>query len=1174
MAVIDGERRVVAVLMADIAGSTAIGERLGAERSKYLFDEVMRLMTAEIERYEGTVAQLLGDGLLAMFGAPVAHEDDSERAVRAGLAIQRELAAYAVQVREAYDIDLGARIAVNTGPVVVLAGEGDAAGRYNALGDTVNVTARLQSLATQAGVTLGPQTAAQVRDSFELEELGETQLRGREAPVDSFRVLCEREPMRHRPSEPLVGRDGELATVRAALERLADGIGSIASITGEPGIGKSRLLFDAVDPLRDRLRMLEGRGLSYTDSFPYWPIRELLRDWLGVGQLASEARVRLDLKAALHAVFGDDPEPYPLLAGMLGLRPDVETATLREFSGEAISRRSAEVVAELLRRLARERPLLVVLEDLHWADEPTLELVESLFALTESEPFGLVLLYRSDREARSWRLGERARQLYPHRYREIELRALEQRSGERLVEQLAGDPLPDGVAALLVQRAGGNPLFLAEALRDQIERGTLLHGAQGWAAGDATLEVPALVQGVIQARFDRLDTAAREVVAVAAVIGRRFGRPLLELLIDPATLTGALSQLLRLELIVEEQRRPFPAYRFRHGLAQEAAYASITDARRKALHERVGLALEQLIESEGPSPRTLAHLARHFSEADDGQRAAEYLIRAGDEARAISADQEAIHHYRRARAFLQRQGDDRRSRETLFKIALVHHLAFDFAAAESAYDEAFACKVDTVVRPDAVGRLVTALPPLGQLAPGLEYMSETNAITEQVFNGLLMVDRDLNVLPALADNFRVSADGLSYMFQIRATARWSDSQPVTAHDFVDTWERARRLSTATAFLLEDVARAEALDDHTLEVTLHTPRNYFLYVLAAPASYPWPAHLCEQFGEQWHSQESLVSNGPFLLDQVREDGLTLVANPTYDGARGNLREIEVRFRTQDSDPVARWREGEYDALNTAHALGDVCGYDDQTNLAIAPGLGTTMAGFHPLEPFQDGRVRAAVAAVVSELGSEMEEFGMGARPARGGGLMPPAMPGHMHHAHPQPTLDGARALLAEAGFADGVGMPTVRVALPPYLAPLGEPLAGGLAQLGLEMEVVSVVRGAPLDPTGSHLWLSTWLADYPDPDGFFRGLLTDRHDRLLEDAELTPLLDAARSSRDRDERLRLYADVDLRLVERSFLVPVAYSRAVLLTRPWVHGLWANALTPIRFDQATIARRPQD
>ena len=247
MVVTEGERRVVAVLMADVAGSTAIGEQLGPERSKFLFDEVVRLMSEQIERYDGTVAQLLGDGLLAVFGAPVAHEDDSERAVRAGLAIQRALAAYSREVDDAYGIELRARVAVNTGPVLITP-DGDGSDRWNALGDTVNVTARLQALAGEAEVTLGPETAAQVRDCFELEELGATELRGRSRPVDIFRVVSERDRHARSADGPLVGRDAELATVRAAFERTVDGIGVIVSVTGEPGIGKSRLVAEAVEP--------------------------------------------------------------------------------------------------------------------------------------------------------------------------------------------------------------------------------------------------------------------------------------------------------------------------------------------------------------------------------------------------------------------------------------------------------------------------------------------------------------------------------------------------------------------------------------------------------------------------------------------------------------------------------------------------------------------------------------------------------------------------------------------------------------------------------------------------------------------------------------------------------------------------------------------------------------
>jgi hypothetical protein len=319
----------------------------------------------------------------------------------------------------------------------------------------------------------------------------------------------------------------------------------------------------------------------------------------------------------------------------------------------------------------------------------------------------------------------------------------------------------------------------------------------------------------------------------------------------------------------------------------------------------VGRALEELVGDE-KSSGTLVLLARHFSTADDPEKAAEYLIRAGDEARSIYADQEAIRHYRQAREFLGRLGDDRRSRETLFKIALVHHLAFDFGEAERAYDEAFACKVQPIEQPAPTERLVTALLRPNALAPGLEYIAETSALTAHLFRGLLIIDRDLNVMPSLAENFRVSGDGLTYLFQLREGTCWSDGEPLTAHDFVYTWERARQRSTETAFLLEDVERATALDDHTLEVVLREPRNYFPYVLASTYAYPWPRHVCESMGDEWHRRQPLVSSGPFVLKEMGDDSMTIVANPRWGGRRGNLREIEVSFRVHGKQVDDLWR----------------------------------------------------------------------------------------------------------------------------------------------------------------------------------------------------------------------------------------------------------------------------
>jgi ABC-type transport system substrate-binding protein/class 3 adenylate cyclase len=1178
MVVTEGERRVVAVLMADVAGSTAIGEQLGPERSKFLFDEVVRLMAEQVERYDGTVAQLLGDGLLAVFGAPVAHEDDSERAVRAGLALQRALAAYSRDVDEAYGIELRARVAVNTGPVLITA-DTDGEEHFNALGDTVNVTARLQALAGDSDVMLGPDTAVQVRDCFELEDLGPTELRGRSRPVDRYRVVSERDRGDRPADGPLVGRAAELVELRDAFERLGDGIGVIVSLTGEPGIGKSRLAAEAVGPYRDRLKVLVGRGLSYTQGFSYWPIRELLRDWLGASATTSEARIRFDLKAALHELYGPGDDRYPFLANLLGLQEADRRAAadLRELSHEALHRRSLEVVADLLTRLAAERPLLVVFEDLHWADELTLQAVESLLELTETQALGIAMLYRSERELPSWGVGERARQHYHHRYVEVELRALAGDATLELAQALADAPLPESVADLIAQRAGGNPLFVSEALRDLVERGVLRRENGGWelAVDPSQLEVPALVQGVLQARLDRLDSAGRETVAVAAVIGRRFGMPLLERVLRPEALPAALLELQRLDLIVEERRRPYPEYRFRHGLVQEAAYASLTESDRQELHRRVGVGLEELVGDE-KSGSTLALLARHFSAADDPARAAEYLIQAGDDARAIYANQEAIRHYRQAREFLARMGDDRRSRETLFKIALVHHLAFNFGEAERAYDEAFACKVVPLDQPEPTERIVTAVLRPDSLAPGLEYVAETSALTAHLFRGLLVIDRDLNVMPSLAENFRVSGDGLTYLFQLRESACWSDGEPVTAHDFVYTWERARQRSTVTAFLLQDVDQATALDDHTLEVVLREPRNYFPYILASTYAYPWPRHLCETQGDDWHRQQPLVSNGPFLLESIDDDSLRMVANPRWAGRRGNLREIEVDFRMHGRAEAVNelWGSGRLDVLSTPFVPDHVDDADDACT-DLAPRLGTAIIGFRTdREVFADVRLRRAVAAALAPVALGFADVGLMGRAADGGGLLPPAMPGHDHHVSESVDLDAARALLAEAGHAGGAGLPRLQMLVSKGFEVLLGAIEAALVEIGLEVEFMINPRGARTSDTPADLWLSAWLADYPDPDGFFRGLLADPCDPVAEPEmtrELVDLIDRGRGSRNQDERLELYGRVDRLLVsEWVVLVPLAYLRTTVLRRPWVHGLWANALTPFRFDAVIVDR----
>ena len=1173
MAVATGERRIVSVLVADVVGSTAIAEKLGPERSKFLIDEVMRIMTEQVRRFDGTVAQLVGDEMLAFFGVPVSHEDDAERALRAALAIQRALAQYAHEVEAAYDVQLSVRIGVNTGPVVVgVQQDGD--NRYdpwNALGDTVNVASRLQELADRGGVLIGPTTKRQVETGFDLEELGPQDIKGASQPLDVFRVSRIREAEAAAPSLPIVGRDFELTVLERTMDALVEGRGAIVSIMGEPGIGKTRLVWEVRDRYRDRVRFIEARGVSYAQTFPYWPIRELLREWLGVGASTPEARVRLELKAELAHLLGREEadEAYPFVANLVGVTLEPEaTQAIRELNRESIQSRTFEVFFELVCKLADEEPLCLVFEDLHWADEATLELLESILGMTDETSVALFFVYRPEREHGSWRLGELARQRYPHRYREIEVRPLPADSSRVLVSNAADGELPESVAELLAERSGGNPFFLEEAFRDLVERGVLERRNGGWelAVSEDELSIPALVQGTLQARLDRLDRQTREVLSIAAVIGRTFGLPLLERLVDRDQLMQALTDLQRLDLIVEKRRRPNPEYRFRHGLVQEVAYASLVDTQRRKLHKRVGEALEEIYK-ESPE-EAYGLLARHFEEADEPEKAVDYLLKAGDAARAVYADKEALEHYRRARGFLARVGDERRARDTLFKMALAYHLAFDFESAEEMYDEAFSCRVGEDPRLPATERLETASNRPSELAPGDVYTTEAGYFSELLFRGLLMVDSELNVVPAMADNFRVSSDGLTYLFRIREGAKWSDGEPLTADDYAFAWGQMRELKTRTAFLMEDVEAAEALDDRTLEVRLREPRSYFPYILCSPWAFPWPRHRCEALGDDWAKPENLVGNGPYMLVEFDDDHALLRANPHWSGAHGNVGEIHFSFYPKGAQMVEGWREGKFDLL---HVYDPVSEEEPDTMGDIVPELGLQYIGFSTdHSPFSNQHVRKAFSHAVDRE-ALLNTFPTLSRAASRGGAIPPAMPAHSHRVGAEYDLDRARELLAEAGYPGGKGLPEIHLVVPHWLQPLDE-IAELWKPIGARIRVTSVREHVDCDVIAdADMWWSGWTADYPDPDGFFRGLLTHGWPFYCDD-DILELLAKGRSLRDQGERMRVYHEVDhLWVGEHAAILPIGYPRSILLRRPWIEGLWASPLSRAHLDTVVVRER---
>lgn len=1160
----------MSVLVVDVADSTAIAERLGPERSKFLFDELVGVMREEVERFGGTVAQLTGDGTLALFGAPIAHEDDSERAVRAALAIRDAVGRYAQQVGPAYDIELRVRAAVNTGPVVVPATEAPPELLYNALGDTVNVAARLQA---HGELVVSSETARQLGERFVLEPLGELELKGRSAPTAAYQVCGEREtPSQEAVATPLVGRESELAVLERVFVELVDGRGAVVVLTGEPGIGKSRLKSEARERFRDQVRFLEGHAVSYGVEIPYWPLRELLRNWLGLGVSDVEARVRLELRAGLAGVLGADADDaYPFLATLLGLPLDADLERrLRELSRDSVQQQTFDALYRVVCALSQERPVCLVLEDLHWADEATTELLEELLAATD-EAVVVLLSFRSEGEHAALDLADRARRRFRHRFVEMALSPLAAEAARELAVASAHAELPDEVKAVLADRSGGNPFFLEEALRDLVERGVLRRrNGRYELAAEGEVTVPLLVQEALQARFDRLAPATREVATTAAVIGRSFGQPLLERLVAARDLRPALSELQRQELIVEERRRPAPEYRFRHGLVQEVAYRRLVDTQRRALHLAVGKALEEL--HRDSLEEIYGVLARHYSEADDAERAAEYLLKAADAARTIGAEQEALDLYGRALAFMERTGDEQHARETLLKVALTQHLAFDFATASETYGRAFARAAPATQRLEPT-ETVTTMVLIGDrtFAPGHASDDVAWDICRNLFRGLLAIGPGYEILPDLAGSFEIDARGLRYRFHLRDDIFWSDGVPVGAHDFVFTWTRMREDEVATAFHLDDVAHVSALDESTLDVVLGEPRSYFLYLLAQPPFFPWPRHVYEEHGANWHKFEPLVGNGPFVLGEQDANRIVLRASPTWRGARGNVERVWFTYAKDAGQAAARWREGGVDLLEHFHSK-TLLEHQPSTLALSPPQMLTLFLGLNATRPpFDDVDVRRAVAHAVDRA-TVVEQWDARADAAVTGGFIPPALPAHSHRIALPFDVGRAAELLASAGHADGRGIPAVTLVAPAAFGSLA-PLADQLAAVGVATDVRQVAYDEMSDGVeraDAFVW--GWNADYPDPAGMMT--LFDAFPQLERHDDVRRLLERGRSVRSRDERLRLYREADrLWVAERAAVIPLAYGRDVNFGRPWIDGFWKNAVSGATYADLVVRPRPE-
>jgi class 3 adenylate cyclase/predicted ATPase len=657
-------------LFADVVGSTSLGERLGPDEVKALIGECVSRMSRAVEEFGGTIQAYMGDGICAYFGVPAAHEDDQERAARAALRILQVVGEYTRDIESGWGITgFNVRVGINSGPAGVgIVGGADP--QEVALGDTMNVAARLQSATEPGTIAVGDHAAKRLSHAFDLEPLGGFTLKGKSEPVPAWRLVGPRATPPEEPSSPLIGRDHEMARLGSVVEELVAGRGQVLLITGDAGLGKTRLLSELQGIAGDRLTWLEGRCPSYGGELLYWPFVEMLRGWLGVRETEAEVAVRTRLRARLTPLLeGDLPQSLRYLGRLLSVRMDVELEEdLHPPPPEKLALGIRRAYTAWVERLAADRPVVVVIDDLHWADPSTRELSEDLLSVTDRAPVLVATAFRSDPSSEGWRLRLRVLSDYVHRAVELPLVPLAGESAERLVDQLMPvGTLDPAIKGEIVARAEGNPLYIEELLRAVLESGTVDRKRTWTLPSSTTSLLPPSLEGLFLARIDRLPPSARSVAQVAAVVGRSFPVRVLEALHPSDDVQADLAILLRAEIVRELRRYPELECTFRHGMVREAALSTLTPARRRELYGKVARAYEEMIGDT--AEEHLERLALYFYRSDEQGRALGYLERAGEKAASVDARSQAVELWTRAAKVAAKLGDEEAQKRLAAHIA-------------------------------------------------------------------------------------------------------------------------------------------------------------------------------------------------------------------------------------------------------------------------------------------------------------------------------------------------------------------------------------------------------------------------------------------------------------------------------------------------------------------------
>jgi len=653
---IEGERKLVTVLFADVANYTAMSDKLDPEEIHEIMDECFKILMDEIHKYEGTINQFTGDGVMALFGAPVAHEDHAQRACYGALSIQRALENYREKIKHDYNIDFKMRIGLNSGPVVVASIGDDLRMDYTAVGDTTNLASRIESIADPGTTFVSKHAHRLARDFFEFKAQGKVQVKGKEEPQEVFELIKVGEVDTRIAASVakgltrFVGRKSSMGALMDAYNKARSGSGQVVGLVGDAGVGKSRLLLEFKNQLPPgEFAYLEGQCLHFGNAMAYLPVLDILRSYFKIKEGDQESRIKkymeekiLQLDEKLHGIL-------PSIHELLSL--EIEDATYQKLEPQQKREKTFESLRDLFVCESQNRPIILVVEDLHWIDKTSEEFLSYLIEWLANTHILLILLYRPE-YTHPW--GSKSY------YSQIGLSQLTSQSSAELIQAILYDcDIEPGLETLILKRSAGTPLYIEELTHSLLENGSIEREQNQCflSIEPKDIQIPDTIQGIIAARMDRLEDNTKRTMHVASVIGRDFAFRILETITEMREeLKSYLLNLQGLEFIYEKSLFPELEYVFKHALTQEVAYNSLLHKRRKEIHGKIGEAIEKIYAER--LEEFFEMLAYHFDQGQVWDKAVKYRVRAGLKARQNYSIQAAMDNFNRAKEILEKHDPD------------------------------------------------------------------------------------------------------------------------------------------------------------------------------------------------------------------------------------------------------------------------------------------------------------------------------------------------------------------------------------------------------------------------------------------------------------------------------------------------------------------------------------